>query len=75
MRPLSLLAQGAIIAYRYTFSPFLHLVGVRCRHEPTCSAYALEAYRKHNVVKATGLTVRRVTNCRPGGTSGYDPVP
>ena len=75
MRPLSLLAQGAIIAYRYSLSPFLHLVGVRCRHEPTCSAYALEAYRKHNVVRATGLTATRVVNCRPGGTSGYDPVP
>ncbi|MEM6746418.1 MAG: membrane protein insertion efficiency factor YidD [Pseudomonadota bacterium] len=75
MRPLSLLARGAIIAYRYSLSPFLHLVGVRCRHEPSCSAYALEAYRKHNVVKATGLTAKRIVNCRPGGTWGYDPVP
>ncbi|MEM9810188.1 MAG: membrane protein insertion efficiency factor YidD [Pseudomonadota bacterium] len=68
-------AQAAILAYRYTLSPFLHLCGVRCRHEPSCSAYALQAYRRHSLVKATRLTFRRVTNCRPGGTSGYDPVP
>ncbi|MEM7740901.1 MAG: membrane protein insertion efficiency factor YidD [Pseudomonadota bacterium] len=75
VQPLSLLAQGLIIAYRYTLSPFLHLVGVRCRHEPTCSAYALEAYRKHHVLKATSLTAKRLLNCRPGGTWGHDPVP
>lgn len=73
--PLSLLAQGAIIAYRYSLSPFLHLCGVRCRHEPTCSAYALEAYRRHSPAVATALTAKRLTNCRPGGTWGYDPVP
>lgn len=75
MRPLSLVAQGAIIGYRYTFSPFLHLCGVRCRHEPSCSAYGLEAYRRHPVGRATALTAKRVINCRPGGTWGYDPVP
>lgn len=75
MRPVSLLAQGAIVAYRYTLSPFLHLCGVRCRHEPSCSAYALEAYRRHTPAVATTLTARRLCNCRPGGTSGYDPVP
>ncbi len=75
MRPLNLAAQGGIIAYRYTLSPFLHLCGVRCRHEPTCSAYGLEAYRRHPFGSATGLTAKRVLSCRPGGTSGYDPVP
>lgn len=68
-------AQGAILAYRYTLSPFLHLIGVRCRHEPTCSAYALEAFGKHPPLKAAGLTAKRLGNCRPGGTWGYDPVP
>jgi putative membrane protein insertion efficiency factor len=72
---LSLIAEGAVLAYRYTVSPFLHLAGVRCRHEPSCSAYALEAYRKHPVLRASSLTLRRIVSCRPGGTSGYDPVP
>lgn len=72
---LSRAAQGLILAYRYTLSPFLHLVGVRCRHEPTCSAYALEAFRRHKPAVATRLTLRRLLHCRPGGTWGYDPVP
>lgn len=75
MRLLNIAAQWAIIAYRYTLSPFLHLCGVRCRHEPSCSAYALEAYRRHSPAAATRLTATRLLNCRPGGTSGYDPVP
>ncbi|MEM9838570.1 MAG: membrane protein insertion efficiency factor YidD [Pseudomonadota bacterium] len=75
MRPLSLVAQAAIIAYRYSLSPFLHLCGVRCRHEPSCSAYGLEAYRRYGIGKATTLTAKRLGNCRPGGTWGHDPVP
>lgn len=68
-------ARGAIVAYRYSLSPLLHLCGVRCRHAPTCSAYALEAYRRHAPAVATRLTATRLLNCRPGGTWGYDPVP
>lgn len=75
MRPLSSLAQTAIVAYRYSLSPLFHLLGVRCRHEPTCSAYALEAFRRHPPAAATRLTLRRLSKCRPGGTWGYDPVP
>ncbi|NNU16950.1 membrane protein insertion efficiency factor YidD [Parvularcula sp. ZS-1/3] len=72
---LSRAARLLITAYRYTLSPFLHLVGVRCRHEPSCSAYGLEAFKKHPPAKAAGLTAKRVLNCRPGGTWGNDPVP
>lgn len=75
VRPLNALARAAIQAYRYTLSPVLYAFGVRCRHEPSCSAYALEAYRKHGPLRATRLTADRLLRCRPGGTSGYDPVP
>lgn len=75
MQPLNRAAQGAILAYRYTLSPFLYLAGVRCRHEPSCSAYGLEAFAKHPPHRAAALTTKRVLNCRPGGTHGYDPVP
>lgn len=68
-------AIGAILTYRYTLSPLLALAGVRCRHEPTCSAYALEAFRRHAPVRALRLTASRLGRCRPGGTHGYDPVP
>jgi uncharacterized protein len=47
----------------------------KCRFTPTCSAYAIEALKKHGLMKGFRLTVKRVSQCRPGGGSGYDPVP
>ena len=46
-----------------------------CRFTPTCSAYALQALRKHGPFKGTYLTVRRILRCHPWGGHGYDPVP
>ncbi|MCA9143979.1 MAG: membrane protein insertion efficiency factor YidD [Planctomycetales bacterium] len=61
-----------IHAYRWTLRPWL---GNQCRHLPTCSEYALEAIDKHGPWRGFWLTVSRILRCRPGGTSGYDPVP
>ena len=58
--------------YQGAISPFLPN---SCRYTPTCSQYALEAYRKHGPVKGLYLTVRRLLRCHPWGGSGYDPVP
>lgn len=63
---------GAVLAYQAVLSP---LTGGRCRYEPSCSRYALEAYRTHNPLRATLLAARRVLRCHPWGGSGYDPVP
>lgn len=63
---------GLIRLYQLTLSP---LIGGHCRFHPTCSHYALEAYRTHNPVSATWLTVRRLLRCHPLGGSGYDPPP
>jgi uncharacterized protein len=46
-----------------------------CRFTPTCSAYAIEAVEHHGALRGTALTARRLGRCRPGGPSGYDPVP
>ena len=46
-----------------------------CRYSPTCSAYAIQALRKHGPVKGLYLAVRRILRCHPWGGSGYDPVP
>jgi putative membrane protein insertion efficiency factor len=46
-----------------------------CRFTPTCSAYAIEAIDRHGTRRGLALAARRLGRCRPGGPSGYDPVP
>ncbi len=58
--------------YQVVISP---LLGNRCRFDPTCSAYALQALRQHGVLRGGGLTLRRLARCHPWGGRGYDPVP
>ena len=64
--------QAPVHAYRYAISP---LLGSNCRFQPTCSAYALEALGRHGPLRGAWLTLARLARCRPGGGSGYDPVP
>ncbi|HHM04126.1 MAG TPA: membrane protein insertion efficiency factor YidD, partial [Gammaproteobacteria bacterium] len=49
--------------------------GRHCRFQPSCSAYAEEAYRRHGLVSGTCLTLRRVSRCHPWHAGGWDPVP
>ncbi len=46
-----------------------------CRFTPTCSEYALEAYKTHGFFVGTALSLWRVLRCNPFGKGGYDPVP
>ncbi len=46
-----------------------------CRFEPSCSAYAIEAFRERGAIVGFGLTVWRILRCNPLCKSGYDPVP
>ncbi|MBX2811547.1 MAG: membrane protein insertion efficiency factor YidD [Myxococcales bacterium] len=63
---------GLVHGYRWFLSPFM---GGRCRFEPSCSSYALEALRLHGPWYGLYLVVARIGRCRPGGGMGYDPVP
>lgn len=61
-----------IKCYQVCISPFKP---PSCRFTPTCSAYAVEAFRKHGIFKGFYLSLRRILRCHPWGGSGYDPVP
>ncbi|MFR9620995.1 MAG: membrane protein insertion efficiency factor YidD [Rikenellaceae bacterium] len=61
-----------ILIYRKAISPLLPPM---CRYTPTCSQYALEALRKHGLLKGLWLTVKRLLRCHPWGGHGHDPVP
>ncbi|MFW6056767.1 MAG: membrane protein insertion efficiency factor YidD [Chloroflexota bacterium] len=47
----------------------------RCRFQPTCSEYAVEAVQCHGIVKGGWLALKRIVRCHPFATSRYDPVP
>ncbi len=64
-----------IHAYRLSLS---YLIGGRCRFQPTCSVYALQALDRHGPVTGLWLAAKRLARCHPfarGGHWQYDPVP
>lgn len=71
-RLLGRLMAAGIVFYQRFISP---LKGPTCRFQPTCSAYALEAVRRHGPWRGTWLAVRRIGRCHPFHPGGYDPVP
>ena len=71
-RWLAIPLAGLVRVYRVAISPWL---GPRCRFQPSCSEYALEALERHGALRGSALALRRIARCHPWGGSGYDPVP
>ncbi len=46
----------------------------RCKYEPTCSAYAVQALRSHGPLRGMVLAGWRLLRCNPFSHGGYDPV-
>ena len=63
---------GLVKLYRKFISP---IKPPCCRFTPTCSEYALEAFRKRGFFIGFILTVWRVLRCNPFSKGGHDPVP
>lgn len=61
-RVFSFLLLLPIYFYRICISP---LTPPSCRFTPTCSAYAVEAIKKHGPIKGFYLAVRRILRCHP----------
>lgn len=73
VRKIAIFPFVAIIKfYRLCISPYKRPC---CRFTPTCSQYALEAFRKYGPFKGFWLSLKRILRCNPWGGSGYDPVP
>jgi uncharacterized protein len=66
------LMLAPIVAYRWILSP---LLGVNCRHLPSCSDYAREAIDTNGAWKGGWLALSRLCRCHPWGSHGFDPVP
>jgi putative membrane protein insertion efficiency factor len=66
------LSLSPIRAYRRWISPTRPR---RCRYEPTCSAYALEAVDRFGLCRGLLLTAWRLLRCNPLSHGGFDPVP
>jgi len=71
-RAAKAVAKAPVHAYRWTLKP---LIGMECRHLPTCSEYALEAIELNGAWRGTWLTLARVCRCHPWGSEGLDRVP
>lgn len=70
--------RGLIYIYRWVLSPAkAALFGphARCRFEPCCSSYALEALETLPLATSLWLILKRIAKCHPWGGSGLDPVP
>ncbi len=61
--------------YRVFISPVLYAIGVRCRHEPSCSQYSGQAIWRHGIWRGGWLTLSRLLRCHPWGSHGLDEVP
>lgn len=74
--PRCSILSGAMIflirIYQRAISPCFQ---AHCRFEPTCSHYAVEAFRKRGFLAGLLLTVWRLLRCQPFCKGGYDPVP
>jgi len=67
-----LVGVAIVHAYQLFLSPFL---GGACRFDPSCSTYAIAAFRQHGLIRGGWLAVRRIGRCHPFGSHGFDPVP
>jgi uncharacterized protein len=65
------LVSAPIVLYQRLISPALPR---RCKYEPTCSRYAIDAIREYGILRGLVLAGWRLLRCNPWSHGGYDPV-
>jgi uncharacterized protein len=63
--PLRLLVKG----YQRLVSP---LLPARCKYHPSCSQYALDAFREFGLSRGLALACWRLLRCNPWSHGGVD---
>ena len=63
---------GLVRFYQLFLSP---LLGVNCRHLPSCSHYAKDALNMHGPLRGSYYAVKRIMRCHPWTEPMVDPVP
>ena len=46
----------------------------RCKYEPSCSRYAVQAIERYGILRGLVLASWRLLRCNPWSHGGYDPV-
>lgn len=59
--------------YQIFISPMLG--ANKCRFQPTCSKYMIEAIEEWGIFRGIWLGLKRIGRCHPWGGFGHDPVP
>lgn len=65
------LVRAPIVFYQRAISPALPR---RCKYEPTCSRYAVQALGEYGILRGLTLAAWRLLRCNPWSHGGYDPV-
>lgn len=64
-------ATAPVVLYQRLISP---AIPRRCKYEPTCSRYAVEAVKRYGILRGAVLAGWRLLRCNPWSYGGYDPV-
>jgi putative membrane protein insertion efficiency factor len=64
-------AVALVRAYQLLLSP---LTGGSCKYHPSCSQYALDAYRRYGFLRGSVLAGWRLLRCHPWSDGGVDHV-
>ena len=72
--PAARLLAAGLRGYQARLSPVFGALGSRCRFEPSCSQYALDAVEARGALRGALLGLWRLLRCNPLNSGGYDPV-
>jgi uncharacterized protein len=74
-RPLARMGRAALTAPIVFYQRFVSpAIPRRCKYEPTCSRYAVDAIREYGILRGLVLAGWRLLRCNPLSHGGYDPV-